>query len=36
MGFFGVVGEVGDDAYEVVGGRGFGGGDGAFDLSWLI
>ena len=31
LGFFGVVGEVGDDAYEVVGGGGFGGGDGAFD-----
>ena len=31
MGFFGVVGEVGDDADQVVGGGGLGGGDGALD-----
>ena len=31
LGFFGVVGEVGGDADEVVGGGGLGGGDGAFD-----
>ena len=31
LGFFGVVGEVGDDADQVVGGGGLGGGDGALD-----
>ena len=31
MGFFCVVGEVGDDADEVVGGGGLGGSDGALD-----
>ena len=31
LGFFGVVGEVGGDADEVVGGGGLGGGDGALD-----
>ena len=31
LGLFGVVGEVGDDADQVVGGGGLGGGDGAFD-----
>ena len=31
LGFFCVVGEVGDDADQVVGGGGLGGGDGAFD-----
>ena len=35
MGFFGVVGEVGDDADQVVGGGGLGGGDGALDGSPL-
>ena len=36
MGLFGVVGEVGDDAHQVVGGGGLGGGDGAFDGSPLV
>ena len=35
LGLFGVVGEVGDDADQVVGGGGLGGGDGALDGSPL-
>ena len=31
LGFFGVVGEAGDDAHQVVGGGGLGGGDGALN-----
>ena len=36
LGLFGVVGEVGDDADEVVGGGGLGGGDGAVDGAPLV
>ena len=36
LGLFGVVGEVGDDADQVVGGGGLGGGDGALDGSPLV
>ena len=36
LGFFGVVGEVGDDADQVVGGGGLGGGDGALNGPPLV